>query len=228
MNEEIEPDAYSEYLRVCLARMLDEGKEVHRLQVCGAQLNNTLEASGIKVNRIVPGSTNASTGVEKKYRATFVPRRRIHAPKPEPEVDDEPAVTAELLEAYRKAEYAVFFEPEFVLRIGEYSAQLASLLSAEDVPTAAFITAYNPKSELFADKWNRELGTFLEHDVLVGGYSYFQGEGRDPEGIWKPEKSLLITGITKEAANRLAGKYGQHAFVFVDEGMVPEINWCNE
>ena len=55
------------------------------------------------------------------------------------------ALTPELIQAYEKALYAVQAGP--VLRIGERSAALETLLDAQGVATAAFVTAANPRGE---------------------------------------------------------------------------------
>jgi len=53
-------------------------------------------------------------------------------------------VGPDLIAAYLGAEYAVFGEPELVLRIGEPSAALEALLEAEGADTAAYVSAANP------------------------------------------------------------------------------------
>ena len=225
MNDVIH-DAFSEYLIKCLARSRKEGEEVHILQVASTRISAGIEASGLTLNRVVPGTRTKRK--EKKYRATFVsnqsPRKAEPEAKPQVKENAEPEFTEALLEAYRQAEYVAFVEPEISLRVGEEcSAPLDALLAAEGASSAAFVTAYNPDSKTFADKWNRELGMFLEHDTGVKGFKYIHGEGRDPSGEWQPEQSLLILGINKDEANGLARKYAQNAFVFVKAGEAPEL-----
>ena len=224
MNDVIH-DAFSEYLIKCLARSRQEGEEVHILQVASTRISAGIEASGLTLNRVVPGTRTKRK--EKKYRATFVsnqsPRKAEPEVKPQIKENAEPEFTEALLEAYRQAEYVAFVQPEISLRVGEGSAPLNALLAAEGASSAAFVTAYNPGSKTFADKWNRELGMFLEHDTGVKGFKYFHGEGRDPSGEWQPEQSLLILGINKDEANGLARKYAQNAFVFVKAGEAPEL-----
>jgi len=221
--------AYTEHLVGCLARLRDERKEVHILQVSSTRLSAGLEASGIQVNRIVPGSNNSKNG-EKKYRATFVSRPRRTKPELEPkasadikEEDDEYALTDELLESYKKAYYVVFAELHIAMRIGVRSQHVQEVMQREGVSTAAFITAYNPRSRQFARYWNRELLMFLRHDVEINGYDHLGGEGCDPDGNWEPEESLLVLGISREEADRFARKYDQHAFVFIGADGVPEL-----
>ena len=56
-------------------------------------------------------------------------------------------VSPKLMDAYREADYVVFAEPEFVLKIGEPSSRLDALLEEEGATTAAFLTAANPRSK---------------------------------------------------------------------------------
>jgi len=62
-------------------------------------------------------------------------------------------VGPDLVIAYLSAEYAVFGEPELVLRIGEASAALDELLEAEGAHTAAYVTAVNTKRPCGFNDW---------------------------------------------------------------------------
>ena len=46
-------------------------------------------------------------------------------------------VSPKLMDAYHEADYVVFAEPEFVLKIGEPSSRLDALLEQEGATTAA-------------------------------------------------------------------------------------------
>ena len=133
------------------------------------------------------------------------------------------SVPEELKQAYENADYAVFFEPELVLRIGEPSERLDRLMLAAEVATAAFITACNPRSEQRADAENRAAAEALEGLVTAAGYPRHRGEGRDPDGLHPPEPSLLILGILRANAEALGRLFGQNAIVFVERGRAPEL-----
>jgi hypothetical protein len=129
----------------------------------------------------------------------------------------------ELVEAYRRALYVVFDEPELVLRVGEPNADLDALLEAEGATTAAFVTAANPRGRL-AGTTENELAVAALHQSQAGaGYACYPGQGRDPLGEWPPEPSVLVVGIPRADAEALGRSFGQNALVFIDKGEAPEL-----
>jgi len=129
--------------------------------------------------------------------------------------------TTELIAAYEKALYVVFGEPELVIRIGEPNPDLDELLEAEGAATAAYITAANPRGEA-ASRWKNEIANAALVQSLAG-YRCFEGEGRDPQGRWKPERSVLVAGISRADAEIVGRAFGQNAIVFVEKGRAPEL-----
>lgn len=128
-----------------------------------------------------------------------------------------------LLAAYRKARYVVFGEPELVLRIGERNPDLDELLDAEGADTAAFITAANPRGEA-RSAWENEIANAaLVESQTAAGFACYAGEGRDPDGSWTPERSVLVVGIPRADAEKLGRVFGQNAIVFVARGFAPEL-----
>src|SRR6266699_5866849 len=108
--------------------------------------------------------------------------------------------TPELIAAYERALYVVFGRPELVIRIGEPNPDLDELLAAEGAATAAFITAANPQGEL-TSAWKNEIANAaLVETQTQAGYRCFEGEGRDPQGHWRPERSALVVGIPRADA----------------------------
>ena len=131
--------------------------------------------------------------------------------------------TPELISAYEKALYVVFGKPELVLRIGEPNPDLDELLEAEGAATAAFVTAANPRGEV-ATPWKNEIANAaLVQTQTQAGYSCYEGEGRDPEKRWTPERSVLAIGISRTDAQALGRVFGQIAIVFVEKGGAPEL-----
>ncbi len=128
----------------------------------------------------------------------------------------------ELLTAYRNADYVVFGEPELVLRIGEPSARMDSLLETLGAPCAAFVTAANPHGKRRADSENTALNESLFELVDAAGYPRYDGEGRDPDGGWS-EPSTLIVGIFRDNAEALGRLFSQKAIVFIEKGKAPEL-----
>jgi hypothetical protein len=133
------------------------------------------------------------------------------------------AATPELIAAYEKALYVVFGKPELVIRIGERNADLDELLEAEGASTAAFVTAANPGG-VATSSWKNEIANAaLVESLTKAGYRCFEGEGRDPEKRWKPERSALVVGIPRAEAEAVGRAFGQNAIVFVERGCAPEL-----
>ena len=133
------------------------------------------------------------------------------------------SVTPEQIAAYEKALYVVFGTPELVIRIGEPNADLDELLEAEGAAAAAFITAANPGGEQVSAWKNEIANAALVESQTKAGYRCFEGEGRDPEKRWKPERSVLIVGIPRADAEAVGRAFGQNAIVFVERGRAPEL-----
>jgi hypothetical protein len=117
----------------------------------------------------------------------------------------------ELLEAYSKTKFVVF-NSEIVIEIGKRNFLVEELLAEKGFNCSAFITAFNPFSQILTDDENHN--RHLELLSLVKDYIVFEGEGRGEDATWKPEKSLLILGISRENARNLGTYFEQNAIVF--------------
>src|SRR2546421_11049764 len=93
---------------------------------------------------------------------------------------------AELLDAYRKAEYVVFAPAadtaQIVLRIGEPNADLDELLEADGVSRAAFVSPGNPRGRRQGARENAD--AFFRMNTLLAPTRYrrYAAEGREPKG----------------------------------------------
>lgn len=122
-----------------------------------------------------------------------------------------------LIESYLKTNYEVHVEPQYVLRIGNQSAEFADYLRNSTYSSAAYITAYNPYGESLMDHENEKRSKSLYDDIVSFGYSPILGIGRDPKGLWPGEKSYLIPGITFDEAMMLGNKYEQNAILWIGD-----------
>jgi len=130
-----------------------------------------------------------------------------------------PSARPRLIAAYERAgSTSSFGRPELVIRIGEPIADLDELLEARALRPAAYITAANPGGEGRA-RWKNEIANAaLVQTQTEAGYRCFEGEGRDPQGRWKPERSALVVGISRADAEGVGRAFGQNAIVFVERG----------
>lgn len=126
-------------------------------------------------------------------------------------------LTPQLIAAYEEALYAV---QGVVLRIGERSAGLDALLEVEGVASAAFLTAANPRGEQRSHAANEAAMQVLRASL---SRPHLEGEGRDPQGRWPAEPSVLVIGIARSQAEALGRKFEQNAIVFVDKGGAAEL-----
>jgi glycine/D-amino acid oxidase-like deaminating enzyme len=131
-------------------------------------------------------------------------------------------IPPKLMASYNEADYIVFAEPEFVLKIGEPSRRLDALLEQEGAATAAFLTAANPRSKPQSPAQNASALSALDQLVAASGYPWRAGEGREPDGSWV-EPSRLVIGIYRENAEALGRLFGQNAIVFIEKGGPPEL-----
>jgi hypothetical protein len=131
-------------------------------------------------------------------------------------------ISKDLIAAYESADYVIFAEPPFVLKIGEPSARLDALLEEEGATTAAFVTAANPRSKKKSAAENASALSALDQLVAAAGYPWRAGEGREPDGSWS-EPSRLVIGIYRENAEALGRLFGQNAIVFIEKGAAPEL-----
>lgn len=128
-----------------------------------------------------------------------------------------------LVAAYKAAHYVVFGEPDIVLKVGERNAHLDALLDAKRAGRAAFISAANPHGE--PRNLVRNVIAFHALKILVrkSRYLCFEGEGRDPKGVWRPEGSVLVLDLPRGEAEALGNRFEQNAIVYVEKGGAPEL-----
>src|SRR5262245_28846163 len=133
------------------------------------------------------------------------------------------AVPQPLVEAYKAAHYIVFGEPDIILIVGEPNGELDALLDAHGAAAAAFVTAANPRGRRRRLVENVIAFHSLKNFLKKTRYVFFEGEGRDPTGGWRPEGSVLVIDIPLAEAAALGRRYEQNAIVFIERGHAPEL-----
>lgn len=134
----------------------------------------------------------------------------------------DPASSPELLTAYLETEYAVHAASPYVLRIGERSPELVADHQRHHVTCSAFITAWNPRSRRLTDVENAERQQLLIDALAARGLVFHLGLGRHPSNAWS-ESSVLVLGLGRDEAQRLAERFEQHALVWAGADGVPEL-----
>jgi hypothetical protein len=129
--------------------------------------------------------------------------------------------------AYERAVYAVFASPGIEFRVGEASDVLDAMMAMNHVRGAAFVSSATVRGVASPEN-ERRLAEFLLRSGLddlksTAKYRVYQGEGRDPEGKWTAEPSVLIMGIPREEAEALGRRLEQNAIVYIDKGKAAEL-----
>lgn len=123
-----------------------------------------------------------------------------------------------LHQAFEETHYIVHGAPPLVLRIGQHSPELDTLLKDSDHDCAAFITAWNPMSQQLGPEENQNRQQDLLNEVKARGLTALPGIGQHPSSGWPGEESILVPGLQLEAARALAKTFEQLAFVWVKRG----------
>lgn len=132
-------------------------------------------------------------------------------------------ISPELLAAYQATQYRVTGHvPAFTLRIGQRSPELLAHYGDSAQQSAAFITAWNPRSEACFCDANEARQRHLIVELEENQISYFLGEGVSADGLWR-EPSLLALGIEFAKVKALAEKFEQNAFVYCDGNALPRL-----
>ena len=132
-------------------------------------------------------------------------------------------ISPALIKAYREAVYVVDIgDQEIALQVNKASSQLANLMVDWEVTTAAFLTAFNPYSQVLDPEENAARQKRMWADALPMCPKIFPGIGRDKEDQWPHELSMLALGIHLEDAQTLADRYEQNAFIWIsnEQGFV--------
>jgi hypothetical protein len=129
----------------------------------------------------------------------------------------------QLIAAYRATRYGVAADPPFELHVGRWSAELDALLLKQGTDCAAYITAWNPFSVPAPEAGNRAAQARLERQLRDEGYAPLTGVGRDPRGRWPGEPSVLVPGLSRDAAIAIGRMYRQHAVLWVRRGAAVEL-----
>jgi hypothetical protein len=134
------------------------------------------------------------------------------------------SIPGALMDAYRRTEFRVADRGwSFVLRHDEHSKVLEECHRAFGVTCSAYITAWNPRSEVMSREQNEAAQARLEAEVQAAGLEFLRGIGVDPSGPWPGEPSVLVLGLSTDDAMRLGREYEQNAIVLAGRDAVPRL-----
>lgn len=134
-------------------------------------------------------------------------------------------IAKDLLSAYERTRYIVYYDIPFTLRIGVHSAELKKLHDTHLTMCSAFISACNPGSVEMTDEQNEERQRALKQELDVSGYACYEGLGQPEDEDWQGEPSFLVLNIPEPEAVSLCKKFGQLAIVYCGKDAVPRLKF---
>jgi len=118
--------------------------------------------------------------------------------------------------AYKNTDYIVFAPEALVLTVDQSSPKMEEILIKYNCKSAAFLTAWNPLSQVTDDKSNRAAQQQLAVDLHQLDVRVFEGVGIGRDGDWPGEESFLVLGIERIVADQIAVKYNQYAWLWIE------------
>lgn len=136
-------------------------------------------------------------------------------------------MTKDVIQAYERTSYWVETgNRRICLRVGQLNSALDEVLAQFGVTEWAYVTAHNPASVKLSCDENEARHNKLIQDVQALGYLTLLGEGCGDSGDWPPEPSVLILGITLEAARRIGTDFRQTAILVGRRNEAPRLLLC--
>ena len=135
----------------------------------------------------------------------------------------ESIIDADTLQTFRGTEYRVHGDEPFTLKVGEVCPALAAVHKRHRVDCSAYITAFNPFSQILDDKANAERHAALGQELGRRSLASIEGIGRHPSNQWPGEPSYLVFGLTLVAAKTLGTRLEQNAIVWTGTDAVPQL-----
>lgn len=129
----------------------------------------------------------------------------------------------ELVQAYRATRYVVDWRPPFELRVDIRSPALQRLYRILRRDSAAFLTAWNPRSVPSSGTRNRAAQRRLERVLAGRGFTCVAGRGVDASGAWAAEESVLVPGMRLAEARRVGRLFRQNAVLWAGADAVPRL-----
>jgi len=132
-------------------------------------------------------------------------------------------IDADTIKAYQDTEYRVQSDTPFTLQIGTLNDALLTIHNLYRVECSAFLTAWNPFSQIVSETENNIRQLQLENELGRRGLKYLPGIGQHSSNNWPGEESFLVLGLNLQAAKKLGEHFGQNAIVWCGTHGLPEL-----
>ena len=111
----------------------------------------------------------------------------------------------------------------FVLQLECIDRDLANLMRECGQSCAAFVTAFNPASELVPEASNHVADAALRDKLKVLGRPFYRCVSRDPANVWPDELGYLVLGLAQAEVRSLGESFGQNAILWADADAVTRL-----
>lgn len=132
-------------------------------------------------------------------------------------------ISEELRQAYESTRFTAQIATSVDFKHGQVNPKADALLVLFDVQSAALITAWNPYSQPKSKEENETSQQRLEEELAAFGIKFLRAEGKGIIGDWPPEPSVLVLGLEFRAAQDLAVKYQQNAYLWIERGFPADL-----
>jgi hypothetical protein len=132
-------------------------------------------------------------------------------------------INLDTVQAYLETEYFVRGESDFVLQVGQFSNSLESEHKLRGSDCSAFITAYNPYSNVLDEVDNAKRQKALTDELQRRSLNFADGIGRHPSNQWPGEPSYLVFGLSLEASKTLGVRFEQDAIIWCGIDCIPQL-----
>lgn len=110
---------------------------------------------------------------------------------------EEPLIGSRLIDAYRRTDYIVdTADGAIVLRIGETSTELARMFNYLGVENAAFVTAWNPYSQIIAAPDSEAANRCLRYELRRPHARYSRDASEESSGIGRQRPASRVRRLT--------------------------------
>nr|WP_297347301.1 DUF3293 domain-containing protein [uncultured Glaciecola sp.] len=123
----------------------------------------------------------------------------------------------ETVEIYKAAKYIVLTDNTLCrITVGKGCADIDALLLKHNAQAAYFITPENPFSVVLTSAENTLRHKRFRQELSKAKYPFYEGYGTNEDETWPKENSYLIMCDGESKMHKLAGRYGQNAFLKVN------------
>ena len=133
-------------------------------------------------------------------------------------------IPPDLRAAYQATHYVIQRpDGDLIVQIGQQNPELAAFQTQQDAYSGAYLTAWNPYSQIATSEDNVAANSFLEAELAQAGLKYLSCLGKDPTGQWTAEPGFWIFNADRRWLQRVGRRFRQNAVVFSGPANVPRL-----